>query len=280
MPHVSPLRYPGGKAFVAPFLAETIRLNGLTGGTYAEPFAGGSGAALNLLLGEHTSEIFINDKDKSIYCFWRSVLDHSRDLIRLIATCEVSVRNWHVQKAVLKNPREHSTLEIGFAAFFLNRCNHSGVLNGGPIGGLRQRGSYKIGVRFNREELIKRVERIHLYRSRIHLSCQDALIFMERMLLTGNPDPERTLVYLDPPYLEKAKRLYPLYFVKKDHERLALFLGSHKEVRWIVSYDDVTPIRKLYDAPKKRIWHNYCVQSARVGRELLISSPACLLPAA
>jgi hypothetical protein len=35
---------------------------------------------------------------------------------------------------------EHDDLEVGFATFFLNRTNRSGILNGGIIGGRDQVG--------------------------------------------------------------------------------------------------------------------------------------------
>ena len=45
--NISPLRYPGGKTVLAPFLQELLLENNLQGGIYAEPYAGGAGAALN-----------------------------------------------------------------------------------------------------------------------------------------------------------------------------------------------------------------------------------------
>ncbi len=278
MVHQSPLRYPGGKSAVAPFLARTIELNSLEGGTYIEPFAGGAGAALKLLFSERVSQIYLNDKDPLIFNFWKSVLNHTEDFLRMLAHCKVSVTTWKKQREILRSSSEYSTLEVGFATFFLNRCNHSGVLNGGPIGGMRQRGSYKITARFNKIELANRVERLHLYRERIRISKVDAIKFLVGVFRSKRVDPRKCLVYLDPPYLEKAERLYHLYFQKSDHVRLADFLGRSLDFHWIVSYDDVTPIRRLYTASKKKVLKKYSLHSARVGKELLIASPNCILP--
>ena len=44
----SPLRYPGGKAPFAPFIAKVMEKNGLIGGHYLEPYAGGAGVALDI----------------------------------------------------------------------------------------------------------------------------------------------------------------------------------------------------------------------------------------
>lgn len=276
--HPSPLRYPGGKSRVAPFLAEVLKLNDLSDGIYIEPFAGGSGAALKLLFSEIASEIYLNDKDLLVYSFWHSALTQTDAFLELLAKVKVSVATWKKQKAVMSNPSAHSALERGFAAFFLNRCNRSGVFNAGPIGGLEQNGNYKIDARFNKAELQRRIERLHLYRDRIKISCSDAIAFLRAHFAKRHGNLQNSLVYLDPPYLVKARRLYPLYFQPSDHVRLANYLNERAKFRWIVSYDDVTPIRRLYASGKKSIRKSYSLHSARVGRELLISSPNCLLP--
>lgn len=263
---------------MAPFLARTIEANGIVGGTYIEPFAGGAGAALKLLFSEIVSTIYLNDKDTFIFSFWKSILHDTEDFLRMLACCRVSVPTWRAQRAVLQNASRHSTLEVGFATFFLNRCNHSGVINGGPIGGLSQTGDYKIGARFNKVELRRRIERIHLFRDRIRISGSDALVFLKRISKSGRVNLRQSLVYLDPPYLEQARRLYPLYFKHRDHVRLAQYLGGRTEFPWIISYDDVTPIRKLYAGPKKAVKRSYSLNSARVGKELLIFGPACTAP--
>ena len=55
----SPLRYPGGKQILARVLAHLIQINGREGGIYAEPYAGGAGAALSLLFGEHVERLML-----------------------------------------------------------------------------------------------------------------------------------------------------------------------------------------------------------------------------
>ena len=220
MDHPSPLRYPGGKASVAPFLARTIEANGLIGATYIEPFAGGAGAALKLLFAESVATIYLNDKDGFVFNFWKSITGRYPGVPSTDRVIAVNVKTWKAQREILRSPARYSKLEVGFATFFLNRCNHSGVLNGGPIGGLSQTGSYKIGVRFNKVELIRRIERIHLFRDRIHISKSNALVFMKWLVASKRADLRDALVYFDPPYLEKARRLYPMYFKLRDHVRL------------------------------------------------------------
>ncbi len=277
-PYPSPLRYPGGKTLLTQFLTETIQLNDLVGGTYIEPYAGGAGAALSLLFSEQVSRVVINDKDPAIFWFWKSILQRTDEFIGLIEKTNVTVRMWRRQKSVLQNPSGHSGLEIGFATFFLNRCNRSGVLNAGPIGGVRQAGKYSIDVRFNRDGLIRKVEKIGLYRERISVSNLDGVTFLRRFAGTRNAEKGKCLVYMDPPYFDKARRLYAFYFRDADHERLAGYLRGGPEYQWIVSYDDSAAVRRLYPGEKNVLLKSYSVHSARIGRELVIASRGCLLP--
>ena len=56
------------------------------------------------------------------------------------------------QKKIYAQGLEAGTLGLGFSTFFLNRTNHSGILNGGMIGGKAQTGDWKLDARFNRSE--------------------------------------------------------------------------------------------------------------------------------
>jgi DNA adenine methylase len=277
-PHPSPLRYPGGKTSLTEFLSRTIRLNGLQGGAYVEPFAGGAGAALGLLFSEKVSEIYINDKDPRIHAFWKSILHHTEEFLERLEETPITVHMWKKQKEVVRSPDQHPVVEVGFATFYLNRCNRSGVLNGGPIGGMKQDGEYKISARFNKDRLRKRIEKIALYSERIKVYNNDAVTFLMRIFAKNRVGKDTSLVYMDPPYFEKARRLYAFYFHEADHERLATYLNNKADFRWIISYDDSPSVRELYSGCSKLVLTNYSVHSARIGRELLISSPSCSLP--
>ena len=139
MPRIaSPLRYPGGKSGLTRFLGEIINCNELGDCVYAEPYAGGAGAALSLLYGEYVSRIIINDFDQSIFAFWKSVLTRSNQFLQLVDEAKLTVAEWQHQKRIYRTPNSHSRLRLGFAAFYLNRCNRSGIIcNAGPIGGFR-----------------------------------------------------------------------------------------------------------------------------------------------
>lgn len=262
---VSPLRYPGGKSLIYPFLESFLDENELTGGVYAEPFAGGAGLALALLYNGLVKRIYINDLDKAIFSFWRYALDNSDDMCDWIAKVPLNVRSWKKYHKDYLNSTKLSLEELAKATFFLNRTNVSGVIKGGVIGGLDQTGVYKIDARFNRKSLIKKIQTLHDFRNKIKLSNEDALTFIrkrERM-------ETDVFLYLDPPYYQKAPNLYMNFYRNDDHEKLATYVLSMKK-KWIVSYDNHTFIQKLYANQKSVLYSLQQSASNRVGKEILI----------
>ena len=147
----SPLRYPGGKASMTNLLRRIRVLNDLNGHAFAEPFAGGAGAALSLLYLRETHEIHINDLDAAIHDFWFSAVHDSESLLEYLDRSPVTVEEWKRWRDIYRGGAA-SRLERGFAAFYLNRCNRSGIIDGGGvIGGIEQRGRWKIDARFNKD---------------------------------------------------------------------------------------------------------------------------------
>jgi len=267
--HRSPLRYPGGKTFLFPFFDSVIKDNGLEKVTYVEPFAGGAGAALALLLSGKVNRIVINDLDKAIYAFWNSAIFDSTRFIRKIKATQVTIKEWKKQKAIYNDPRA-SEFDLGFATFFLNRTNTSGILDGGPIGGLKQKSKYKIDARFNKKTLIERIEQIALYKNKISVFNKDGIKLIGEYLNKKN-----TFIYLDPPYFEKGSSLYLNHYKKDDHKALADQLNQNSEAFWLLTYDNKKEIKSLY--PDRRIINfslNYNAYESRKGREVMILSDA------
>ncbi len=265
----SPLRYPGGKSCLLPMVSKIININRLQRGHYAEPYAGGCGLALSLLYGGYVSDIHINDLDPSVWCFWKSVLDHTDDLINLIETSPVSISQWQVQREIQRKENVSDPVSLGFATFYLNRTNRSGIIKGaGVIGGFAQDGNYKMDCRYNRTDLIRRIRRIKKYRSRIHLYNLDAIEFMN-----GKNDlPKNTFFCIDPPYFSKGARLYTSFYGTSEHGEVADAV-QRLETPWIVTYDNTEEITNLYKRRRQFIFDiKYSVQTKRVGNELLIVS--------
>lgn len=266
--HYTPLRYPCGKAKLASFAKSIIETNELSDGVYVEPYAGGAAIALELLFHEYVSEVYINDISRPVYAFWKSTLDHTENLLRLIQDTPLTVRAWDRQKRVLTHPSEHDDLSLGFAMFFLNRTNRSGILNGGIIGGRDQTGPWKIDARYNKRELSFRIESIAKLRRRIHLSKMDALAFLGS---NRSKWPASTLIYLDPPYYRKGKDLYLDYYSHKDHEQVASIISKKiRRQKWMVSYDDAKPIRRMYSNYRYLAYRvGYSARETRTGQEVM-----------
>lgn len=275
----SPLRYPGGKSSLSGLLAKFIELNNLQDGIYIEPYAGGAGAALNLLFSEYVSELILNDADRNIYLFWRSILLDTERFIKLLNDTPISIDEWKKRRQILKNSEGYSELEIGFSTFYLNRCNRSGILYAGPIGGQLQSGKWLIDARFNKVELIRRIEKIALFASRVSIHNLDAVDLIKQQVLPLAVLNNRLLVYLDPPYYSKGSQLYLNYYVPEDHVTLANFINNQLGFKWIVSYDNVSQIRQLYSEREITTYSpRYSAHSAKIGKEVIIYCPNCLLP--
>jgi DNA adenine methylase len=272
----SPLRYPGGKACLLDLTGQILRLNDLNKGHYAEPYAGGCGLALALLFGGHVAEIHLNDIDPSIWAFWHCVLNRTDELVAKIRETPINMEEWLNQRSIYLRQNKRHNLPLGFAAFFLNRTNRSGIIKGaGAIGGLDQKGNYKIDCRFNREELVRRILRIKKYRDRIHLTNLDAIDFLR---VCKSSLPRRSLLFIDPPYFNKGANLYTSFYVPEDHELLAARVINY-DLPWIVTYDDTPEIRLLYQKRRRFSFDiKYSLQEKRLGSELLIASKALKLP--
>lgn len=275
----SPLRYPGGKSSFSKLLAKFIELNNLQDGIYTEPYAGGAGAGLYLLFAEYVNSIILNDADTMIYLFWKSILHDTDKFIKLINDTPISIDEWQKQRRIFKNAQSNSELDVAFATFYLNRCNRSGILYAGPIGGQSQNGNWRLDARFNKEGLIRRIEKIALYNSRISVYNLDALEFMEQYVIPLATPRNRLLVYLDPPYYSKGDQLYLNYYTAEDHVKLSEYINGQRAFRWIISYDDVPQIKQLYsDKVIIEISLHYSAHRAKVGNEVVIFSPDSVIP--
>jgi DNA adenine methylase len=243
---VTPLRYPGGKGRLGPWIAQILAKNKIIDGHYIEPYAGGAGAALFLLSEKIVRHITINDADPVVYSFWRAVTEFPSELVKLIESTPVNMETWHRQKEVVASPSAYSLLDVAFATFFLNRTNRSGILSAGVIGGKLQAGEYKLNARYNSKELCGRIESIGRMAGAITVLGKDALDLLDEI-------PERIggngLVYLDPPYYVKGSQLYRNHYSPEDHEAIArkVRLASYP---CMVTYDDCSEIRGMYSKLK------------------------------
>lgn len=276
MEFYSPLRYPGGKNKLAKFIAKICEKNNING-HYVEPYSGSASVALHLLINKYIYEITINDIDRSIYAFWYSVLHHTNRLCDLIIKTEINIENWKENREIQKNKEKSSLLKLGFSTLFLNRTNISGIISGGVIGGLEQRGKYKIDCRFNKEEIVRRIRKIAKYKKNIYIYNLDAIELIE--LIQKESRNSSTIFYFDPPYYIKGKSLYVNYYKDKDHLRISEEIKKINNYRWIVSYDNVPWIKSLYDEFKNieySFW--YTAHAPKRGNEILFFDKSLIIP--
>lgn len=257
------------------YIKRLFEVNDLMDGTYIEPYAGGASVALTLLFSEYASRIKINDIDRSIYAFWYSVLEETEGLCRMIQDTPVTMEQWERQREVQARKQEAELLELGFSTFFLNRANRSGILSGGVIGGKNQDGKWKIDARYNKADLIERIESVAEYKDRIELTSVDAVELIKRYKCTPT---EKTLCYLDPPYFVKGRDLYLNYYNDDDHRNIAQAIKKFKG-KWIISYDAVPFIKELYkDYRQEEYYLSYSAGNPAKGREIIVYSDGLIIP--
>jgi len=271
----SPLRYPGGKGKVANYIKLLIIQNDMLGIDYVEPYAGGGSVALALLFEEFVGKIQINDLNKGVYAFWKLATEDHEWLCSKIFSVPLDIDEWQRQKAIYSD--ESATLqELGFATFYLNRTNRSGIIaRGGVIGGNDQTGRWNIDARFNRASLAARISKIARFASRISITNVDALGLLRREYARR---AGQRLLYLDPPYYVKGGRLYDNAYEHADH--LAV---SKAVVRlpgpWVVSYDAAPEILSMYREQKAISYIlGYSASKNERGTEVMFFSPDLAIP--
>ncbi len=271
--NLTPLRYPGGKGKLAHFISDCVKANGLSNGTYVEPYAGGAAVALYLLLHGDVKNIVINDLDRGIYAFWWSVLNATDELCHLVQTTPITIEEREQQREIQQNKACADLLSLGFSTLFLNRVNRSGIITAGVIGGKNQTGKWKMDARFNRTELIKRIQTIAAQKERIALFNKDCVELISSLQLDDN-----TLIYYDPPYYDQGSSLYTNFYKKEDHESLSHFIQK-TPAKWVLTYDMHEKILEFYrGSTVKTLNLSYSATTRRRADEIIAFSPGFLIP--
>ncbi|MDE0151177.1 MAG: DNA adenine methylase [Bdellovibrionales bacterium] len=265
----SPLRYPGGKTRLASTLNKTIKKNFTPNETITlvEPYAGGAGASFKLLFSGAVNKIIINDLDNAIYTFWKIAILDTDYLIRKIKRTNVSISEWKKQKIIYKTSK--SERKLAFATLFLNRTNRSGIMNGGPIGGMEQNGKWKLNERFTKQTIIERLERIKKCRNKIEIYNLDGIELLKK--LENRKKSNQYFIFIDPPYFQKGQSLYLNNYKNNNHEELSNFLTKSSLKKWVMTYNDVPYIKNLY---KNMQIKNFVIQHnahySKIGKEIII----------
>ena len=272
----SPLRYPGGKSKLYGFIEAIIASQDKSINTYIEPFAGGAGIGISLLLNEKVENIIINDLNKGVYSFWRAICTETDKFLSLLEKTSINKETYLIQKNIYQSSNKYS-LEYGFSTFFLNRTNYSGILDSGPIGGMEQTGNFKMDARYNKDILAEKIKKISKYKHNIKIYNKDIIIFNNTIVTKTND----AFVYYDPPYYIKGKNLYTNFLEHTDHINIHNSIKSVKQP-WILTYDNASEIASIYkDSKAYEFTLSYSVNSKNVRKatELMYMSDSNFIKA-
>lgn len=272
----NPLRYPGAKSKLVPYVRALLEINALQGSKFVEPFAGSASVGLALLEQRLINSLIIVEKDVLLYAFWHCVMNKAEALCEMIKKTPVNIEMWHAMDRLRKDSvpiSEDHLLELGYAGLFYNRTNFSGILKANPLGGLMQTSKYAIDCRFNKVTLVDSIMKLNNFSSSVSVIHADALEYLENAadILNG----QNTFTYVDPPYHAKGKQLYRHYFSDIEHARLSKIIKHRLAGNWLISYDDSPFIRGLYNSGHnfQHCYFDYTVSTNRTRvEELLISN--------
>lgn len=245
---VSPLRYPGGKRRLLPYVARAVAALPRRPSLFVEPFAGGCAVSIGLLEHGFVPRIGLADADPLVASFWRVVFDPrlaprlAEQVLRVPLTLEFWTR--------MRRATPRTTFGRAFQCLFLNRTSFSGILNrtAGPVGGRAQSGAYSVASRFPRERLAQRILNLSELAPKVaYVRRQDwSRTFANPLEGTGLKDARRIFFYVDPPFWTKAERLYRCCFDEAQHRELAKSLARLRS-SWFLSYDLNPGVLKLYE---------------------------------
>lgn len=262
----SPLRYPGGKSraikILMPFFPQDFD-------ELAEPFFGGGSVGLYLAQNLGLKQIFANDLNTDLYCFWQTLKTQNKALIDEIERTRQTHTNGRelYEKLLARRGENLSDFQRAVDFFVLNRITFSGVVD---CGGYSQK-AYESRFTPSSIERLKNMDSILRNFTFSNQSYEN--------LLQNNG--KRVFIFLDPPYFSASKS--KLYGKKGDlhanfnHERLCEHLKNTKH-RFLLTYDDSEFIRELYKDFYKLKYtlqygmNNFKQTKANKGQELLISN--------
>lgn len=240
---LSPLRYPGGKSKLIDYLATQFRKESLK--TFVEVFAGGASVGLSLLDAGLTERLVINDTDPGIYAFWHAVVHNPEHLLKRLFGPAPNRAEFRSCQAMLDEPKYWSQDNLAWATLVCNRLGYSGITKARAMGG-KQGTDAQLLSRWNAQALQERIRHIHSMRSRIEVSCVDAVDLLENSAYWD----ERSTCFIDPPYVAKGKDLYRRWYEEEDHKQLAMVIQMLYQgmpgADIVITYDDCPLIREIY----------------------------------
>jgi DNA adenine methylase len=223
--------------------------------SFADVFVGGGSVLLEVARKYPKVQLYANDKDYWMYCFWKVVadtdtnkLDQLLKLMEAVPTLELFYK--------LREEDTRDEIKCAYKAIFFNRTTFSGIFYSGPIGGKDQKSKYTVDCRYNYKKLKAKILHCHkLLAGRTTVDNQDVATYP---VLTQMSMP----VYLDPPYFVKGNILYHETMKPQEHENLAKILENR--TNWVLSYDDCYETRQMYKSKQViDLAARYCINGKK-----------------
>ncbi len=125
-----------------------------------------------------------------------------------------------------------------------------------------------------KDKQIHNIKSIAQYSDQVKVTNLDAVDFFGKAARN-----KRSLIYLDPPYFVKGRKLYKNFYSSEDHFEIAKMLTRKRNTKWVVSYDDVPEIRKAYKEFKPTHYSlNYSAGDKGIGSEVIFLSDVLAPP--
>lgn len=266
---LNPLRYPGGKADFLDTFEEIITVSGHFGLPIVEPYAGSAAISLGLLERRAVKTATLIERDPLLYSFWTCVFERTELLIDRFHELPITIETRKKLQPMLSidSPNRSNLMDLAVACLFFNRTNFSGILNGGPIGGMSQESAYPIDCRTNKSDLLSRIAQIAEWHGFVEVKFGDGL-----KEIKDERRRSRVIYYVDPPYVVMGEKLYRYHFLHRDHKALAAELNKAR-FPWVLSYDNDHVIEYLYEDFHVRS-HSflYSAKSSKQHSELVIAN--------
>ena len=261
----SPLRYPGGKSRAIPQILTHLPKSFTE---FREPFVGGGSVFLTIRQKYPRVNVWINDLNYDLYCFWLMVQKDAE----LLSDHVLEIRNGKLTGRELfelyRDPNEQlSEFARALRFFVLNRITFSGTVDSGGY----SEPAYK--SRFT-HSAITRLRGMGEVLQGVKITCLDYKAILRA-------EGENVLIFLDPPYLKATQsRLYGKngdLHLAFDHQ---MFADEMRQTRhkWLITYDDSPEIRQNFYFANVHEWelqygmNNYKQDKASKGKELFIAN--------
>lgn len=254
---LSLLRYPGGKSKMLPCIYQTLNKEKVK--HFVEPYAGGCGVGLALLDAKVIEHYVINDIDYGIYSLFSVIKTNPEQLINKLQNTTPSHTDFFNARVKIQTGYSNcNILEAAWDLLITNRLAYSGIVKANPLGGSYGTQQHLLS-RWNPDNLIKRITKIHSLCDHITVKNQNAFEIIEDYYW----EPQTT-IFIDPPYYQKGKQLYTHYYNEKQHRELSELLFSLSAgcpgADIILTYDNNSFIEDLYYwAPTEKIKLHYSI---------------------